>query len=218
MFKEGDADGIRLILVRHTESVANAQGIYQGQTYDTGLTQRGKRQAELVAKRLGNFKIDLIYTSLLQRTKETAKIIAKRCKVEVLVDRNLVEICHGKWEGQTIKWVKRKYPDLYRVWKIRPAEVQMPAGENCYQVLERIKKFLNKIRRHKREILVVTHDLVLRLMIAHLLEMPLDNIWRMKLNNGAINIIELGSQPRVILLNDTNHLRKEKADVDGQAL
>ena len=35
----------KIYLVRHAESLANAQGIYQGQTYDTPLSNLGKKQA-----------------------------------------------------------------------------------------------------------------------------------------------------------------------------
>ncbi|MEK9143344.1 MAG: histidine phosphatase family protein, partial [Patescibacteria group bacterium] len=31
----------KIYLIRHAESIANAQGIYQGQTYDTELSVRG---------------------------------------------------------------------------------------------------------------------------------------------------------------------------------
>lgn len=209
---------VKLILIRHGESVANKKGIYQGQSYDIGLTPKGKRQAKLVAKRLRKFNIQVIYTSPLRRAKETAKIIAKEFKSEMIVDKNLIEISHGKWEGKTMKWVNKNYQKLYKIWKTKPEEAQMPDGENCGQVMKRVEKFLQNLKVCRGTVVVVTHDLVMRLILAKILGLPLNNIWRIKLDNGAINIVELGQKERVTLLNDTAHLKVHRVNVDKQAL
>lgn len=209
---------VKLILIRHGESIANKYGIYQGQSYDIGLTPKGKCQAELVAKRLKDFNIQAIYTSPLQRARETAEIIATEYKLSIIVDKNLIEISHGKWEGETIEWVRKNYLRLYKIWKTKPEEVRIPDGENCGQVMRRVERFLQSLTVRKGTVLVVTHDFVLRLILAKILGLPINNIWRIKLDNGAINIVELGQKERVTLLNDMAHLKVHRVNVDKQAL
>jgi len=61
-----------IIVVRHAESVANTEGIYQGQTYDTDLSELGKKQTKALANRLNDLELRKIITSPLKRTYKTA--------------------------------------------------------------------------------------------------------------------------------------------------
>ncbi|MEM4230546.1 MAG: histidine phosphatase family protein [Candidatus Pacearchaeota archaeon] len=82
---------MRLILIRHAESEANAQEIHQGQKVDTSLSKKGIKQAKQVAQRLKDEKIDLIYSSDLKRAKETAVQINKFHKLKIIYDKRLRE-------------------------------------------------------------------------------------------------------------------------------
>ena len=213
---------VRLILVRHGESIANKEGIYQGQTYDTGLTKRGVKQARASAKTLAKMKIDKIISSPLRRTKDSAEIIGRQLKTPVLVEHRIIEISHGEWEGKHKEWVKKSYPDLLETWKEKPTEAQMPNGENMEKVSKRINKFLQAVRKNYdgKNILVVGHDLIMRTMIANLLGLSLDHIWNFQLDNGGITILELGRErtSRLVVLNQSIHLKNLISRVDGQAL
>ena len=60
----------RVIMVRHGESLGNAEGFFAGQT-DIPLTPLGQRQAERTAEYLRDRKIDRIYSSDLIRSMQT---------------------------------------------------------------------------------------------------------------------------------------------------
>lgn len=92
---------MRLILVRHAESEANAKGINQGQKIDTSLSDLGKKQANQVAQRLKEEKIDLIYSSDLKRAKETAEQINKFHKLKIIYDERLREKDHPEESIET---------------------------------------------------------------------------------------------------------------------
>ncbi|KRL63137.1 2,3-bisphosphoglycerate-dependent phosphoglycerate mutase [Lactobacillus psittaci] len=70
---------VKLVLVRHGESIANAENIFTGWN-DIGLSKRGieeaKRAGELI-KQVENFNPTHIHTSLLSRAIETANIISE---------------------------------------------------------------------------------------------------------------------------------------------
>jgi len=87
---------MKLILVRHAQSKANARGIMQGQKIDWTLSELGRKQAKAVADYLKKEKIEAIYSSDLKRAKHTADEIAKHHKVNIILDKKLREANHGK--------------------------------------------------------------------------------------------------------------------------
>lgn len=72
---------VKLVLVRHGESVANAANVYTGWN-DVPLTEKGKEQARKAGeriKRIPNFYPTHIHTSVLSRAIVTANIVADVC-------------------------------------------------------------------------------------------------------------------------------------------
>ena len=64
-----------LYLVRHGETVDNANRIMQGQTQGE-LTEKGREQAREVAARMAGVHIDAFVSSDLKRAYDTCRIIA----------------------------------------------------------------------------------------------------------------------------------------------
>jgi probable phosphoglycerate mutase len=67
---------LRLILVRHGETVENASGVVQGQQHGT-LSEKGQAQARHIARTLRGEPLDAVYSSDLHRAYETALILTK---------------------------------------------------------------------------------------------------------------------------------------------
>ncbi len=65
---------MKLILVRHAETEANAKGINPGKEHGE-LTILGKKQAELLAECLKSHKIDKVYSSDFPRAVYTTEQI-----------------------------------------------------------------------------------------------------------------------------------------------
>ena len=59
---------MKIYLVRHGESKANASGIHQGQKIDTSLSKNGLEQAKKIAERLKDENFEIIYSSDLRRS------------------------------------------------------------------------------------------------------------------------------------------------------
>jgi len=213
---------VRLILVRHGESIANKKGIFQGQTYDTGLTARGQKQALFLARLLIKIGATKIIASHLKRARETAEIIARQLSLSVTIDDSIIEISHGRWESHTNEWVKSNYGDLLKLWRREPTRVQMPDGENLKQICKRVKSFLeNVVKEYEgKTVIVVGHDLIMKVMIAIIIGLSLDNIWKFRVDNGSLTILELDqtARGRIIVLNQISHLGKYLSDIDSQAL
>lgn len=64
----------RLVLLRHGESVANADDVFAG-WLDVPLTERGRTEACEAAASLAGFCPDAVHTSVLSRAVETARLL-----------------------------------------------------------------------------------------------------------------------------------------------
>ncbi|MFN3491164.1 MAG: histidine phosphatase family protein, partial [Anaerolineales bacterium] len=81
-----------ITLLRHGESVGNAEMRWQGQK-DYPLTERGRAQAQALAARWkqAEVKFDAVIASPLSRAKETAEIITSSLNVDVQFDELWME-------------------------------------------------------------------------------------------------------------------------------
>jgi broad specificity phosphatase PhoE len=207
-----------LTLIRHCESIANSQGIYQGQSYDTPLSARGQKQAQVLSQILASEPINLIYASPLKRTFQTAQIIAKSLKKKVTTDRRLLEINHGDWEGKKAEAIKKKYSQLFKLWKSQPTQAPMPNGETIFQVQNRVKNFLKFVQSKHNYLLIVSHDATLRTLLALILNLSLDSIWDFRLDSGGLTQIQYQKSWFLNYLNQNHHLKNLKSQLTKQAL
>ena len=200
---------MRLILVRHGESDWNRTGRYQGQE-DAPLSELGLRQAEALANRLRHEHIHAIYTSPLQRARRTADAIARyHPAVPFTEETALYEIHHGVWQGLLAADVRERYSELLEEWRNHPTRCQMPGGESFSNILRRTLNFQERLcRLHTGQtILLSTHDVVVKILIADALGMHMDRINRLWVTNASISVIEYTSTlPFLVSLSEACHL------------
>jgi probable phosphoglycerate mutase len=210
-----------VVVVRHAESIANTQGIYQGQTYDTDLSSLGYEQAKALARRLNGFGIKRIVTSPLKRTMMTSRIVADALKVDVDIDERIIETNHGEWEGKSKEWILENYESLYRLWLSEPIKVTFPRGESFADTIRRVSDFL-KSENFRPNILVVTHDNIIRIIMSLINNTSINDMWKIPLESASINVFEVdGGRDDVIKLsitNDTRHLVGLNSNVSNHAL
>lgn len=209
----------KIYLVRHGESVANTKGIYQGQTYNTPLSVMGKKQAEALANYFKDKDINMILTSPLMRTKETAQKVANLKHLKIFDTPEIIETNHGEWEGLGKKVISDKWPNIYQLWLKRPSEVGFPGGETFLETRKRVICWWNSMNKEDINILVVTHDNIIRIIVAEVIGLSLNNIWRFQLNPAAVTIVgaENGNY-RLLALDEKSHLRKLLVNLSNHAL
>jgi broad specificity phosphatase PhoE len=105
----------RLVLVRHGESVAQAEGFLSGHDTCVGLSERGRQQTEALRDRLvatGELgTVDTVYTSVLQRTLETAAILAPALgDAPSSAECDWCELHIGEAEGLTWREFRERFP------------------------------------------------------------------------------------------------------------
>ncbi|MFO7167404.1 MAG: histidine phosphatase family protein [Chloroflexota bacterium] len=213
---------MRLIIIRHGESEWNRIGRYQGQA-DAPLSELGLRQAEALANRLRNEPLDVIFTSPLQRAAKTAAAVARyHPDVPLYNEPALLEIHHGDWQGLMVDEVKERYGDGLREWRMHPTRAQMPNGESFSNILKRVLDFKDRLLLEYAEsnVLISTHDVVVKILVADALGMNMDRINRIWVTNASISVIEYGDDlPYLVSLSEACHLgRLESARENQKAL
>ena len=210
----------RILLIRHGESTWNLIGRYQGRI-DTELSELGIKQAELIAEHIKkNFRLSAIYSSPLRRALHTAIIIATRLGLGVEVREGLTEIDHVAWNGLLRSEVEKRYGPILEEWLTHPGRVRMPGGEGLFDVLERSWAVIEEIlEKHRGEdVGVCSHNAVLKVLILKALSLPLDNFWKIGIDNASISVLEFDGKPKLLYLNDTCFIGPYRSESEGEAL
>ncbi len=202
----------RLYIVRHGETEWNKTLRYQGHR-DIPLSEAGRLQAAKIAKRLSGVRLHAAYASDLSRAQETARIIAEYHGLTVKEMPELRETNFGLWEGLTYSEIDQQFHETMKGWYENPRDTQIPGGESLGEVADRCQAGIDKILRENpgKDVLVTAHGGIIRIIVATVLGMSLNDYWKIKQDNVSLNIIEFFENGRAILclLNDTAHLGKK---------
>jgi broad specificity phosphatase PhoE len=160
--------GLTLYFCRHGETLANVEGRFQGLTIDTPLTPRGEKQARRIGRILKHHLDDpasLSYVSSpLPRARKTMGIIRKKLDLpprKFRVDKRLVEINLGAWDGLTHAEARAENPRLYAKRESDKWKVRTPGGENYADVAKRAKSWLASL---DNDTVAVTHGCFTRVL------------------------------------------------------
>ncbi len=226
---------IRLVLVRHGLSSFNANGLIQGRTDDSFLTEEGYKQAKKAGKALSNINFNNIYSSPLQRAAETAKTINNSfsAKQNIIFDNNLLEVDLGLWSGLKINEVKNKYPEAYSEWKNDPENLSLLKEDNkkyqpIRELFDQANHFIKDILRiyiqndDDVNILIVGHNAILRCLILSLIGRPKKGFRKIRLENASLSILNVTShnnsyKTQLECLNQTSHLNKNIPEKIGDS-
>jgi alpha-ribazole phosphatase len=199
---------VRLIVVRHGETLYNVQSRFTGQT-DIPLSALGERQAAVLGKRLAAEPLAAIAASDLQRARVTAQAIARYHELPVQEDADLREMTFGAWEGATYDEIVARDADLVQRWLSDPTIYAPPGGETVIQLLDRIAPALQRwqTRYPEATILWAVHGGVIEVLLCYLLGVDLKLRWQFRHENASITEIDLnGKDVTVVRLNEVTHL------------
>jgi len=209
-----------LYLIRHGETEGAEKRRYKG-SIDVPLSENGIRQMEQVSahlvKEINNCSnppsppfskegkgglLTVVYCSDLKRAVKSAEIIAEPYSLNPIVVPALRERNFGLWEGMSFDEIREKYPREFDAWAMNPLKFSPIGGESTLEMRERVLNSLNEIiRNHNSEhIAIVSHGGVNRIILCHLLGIPLENIFRIEQDYAALNIIEFWEKYPVVKL------------------
>jgi broad specificity phosphatase PhoE len=198
---------LRLLLVRHGETIWNTQRRYQGQT-DVPLSDVGTRQAQFLAARLARESIDAVYSSDLQRAWQTARIVTQNSDLNVLPEPRLREMGFGVLEGLTFDEANSRFADIISTW-LENYNQPPPGGEDMNVFSERVSAVLNDLQtKHDHQtILLVAHGGPLSELVRVVLGLSHTLRWAFLMNNAGLSEIQLDrGLPFLKYWNETCHL------------
>ena len=199
-------------MARHGQTEWNAVRRFQGAT-DVGLSALGREQAARLGRALAGHRITAAYVSPLERARETAEIALAGAGIRLVHVDELRELSLGEWEGCTVDEIRGRAGDPYGAWVAAPQDCPPPGGEPLADVAVRVGEAIRGIavaHPGDEEVLVVAHGGVISVYACELLGCSLNSLWRLRLDNGSLTIVE---PPRLVSINDTGHLASDAAAV-----
>ncbi len=177
---------MEVYVIRHTQVAVDTDTCY-GQS-DVPLADTFLQDAKQIKNGLPT-DFDAVYCSPLKRCKDLA-IALELSNIDF--DNSLMEMNFGNWESK--KWNILNLEDLNN-WMTDFVKVKTPNGENLMELFERVKLFLDKLRKQEyRKVLIITHAGVIRCIWAYILEIPLTNIFKIPVDYGQKLIINLSKE------------------------
>ncbi|UKY53949.1 histidine phosphatase family protein [Streptomyces inhibens] len=182
------------ILVRHGETVWHAENRYAGRT-DVPLTDHGREQAAILATWAATAALTAVWSSPLSRARLTAAPAADACGLTPRIDERLYELDFGQGEGLTRDEMRRRFPEQLAAFLADPVAHHLPDGEDPRHAAERAADCLADIAREQPHgrVLLVAHSTLVRVLLCHLLGIPLGDYRRVlpQLYNGALTEIRI---------------------------
>ena len=201
----------RIIMIRHGQSVANAQSRFAGHS-DFDLTDLGRLQAECAAKYLRKIgeRPDAIYSSDLLRAHNTAAPIAKEFGLAINDTQGLREIFAGSWEGMKVEDIYAQYPEAFTTWRLDIANARCTNGESVAELYSRIVAYVCSLSKENegKTILLATHATPVRAIDCFSRGLSAERIGDVQfVRNSAISIFEYENEKiRPVRVDIVDHL------------
>lgn len=196
-----------IYLVRHGALEKKGGKRFIGQI-DLPMNEQGIDQAKRLRQELSCVRLSQIFCSDLQRCRQTAEIIASKHNLEPTICPELREIHLGDWEGRYFEEIRRRFPAEFIQRGKDIANFCPPGGESFSMCSQRVlAKLTELLEKTTGNILVVGHAGVNRLILCHVLGMPMENIFRISQDYGCLNLISYTNQKyRVKVLNKVHRI------------
>jgi broad specificity phosphatase PhoE len=213
--KTEQSESALIFLVRHGQTEANAENIFQGGGSDSPLSEEGKATVKELGAALSSVKFDHAYSSGLGRAKTTAQMILDENQAGSVTTatplKDLNDIDFGDAENLPFAEVGQKYGpvdiDRYIGNADDPEAESVTGGETKYQFCRRFSEGIDQILEECCDhgdggtILVTAHS-----SAAYYLQQKFPEETVGSLNNASVTVIRIsGGKWSLLDLNDTDY-------------
>jgi len=191
----------RLYLARHGETTTSAEFRFIGHM-DVDITENGVEQMTTLRDRLMNDELNAIFCSDLLRSSKGAQIIGSLHEAEPISCPEFREIHLGIWEGLTRDDIMERYPEEYNLRLQDLAYSHIQDGESFKDLQVRVMEKLSTILKEwkGKNILLLAHGGVNRVIMFHALNLDLQLLPRIDQDYGCLNTIDYYDDGPVVKL------------------
>jgi len=175
---------------------------------DQPISAKGRADAKNLYSYFSDKPIAKIYISEYVRTGQTIEYVAQKFNMSPLVDGRLNEIDNGVIDGLTELEIEQKYPDTWNAFRERDHDFQFPEGESGEDAQNRIKSFVEDIQTNQEDIIVVSHDGLIRLLMCYIFGIAVYRRWDFRVDTCGIMEIEYQPNYKSWKLLRFNHICK----------
>lgn len=175
---------MQVYLIRHTSPLIE-KGVCYGQS-DLSLNESlFEKERSIICSKIPE-DIEVFYSSPLTR----CRALAESLSPNIIQDERLMELNFGDWE--LCRWDELNQADMMR-WMDDFVNNRVPNGENYLDLHQRMKEFTASLPYERyAKVGIVTHAGNIRSLISSVLDLPLQNSFRIHLNYGAVVELNLG--------------------------
>jgi probable phosphoglycerate mutase len=192
-----------LLFIRHGQTTWNIEHLLSGQLSGVALTETGREQAARLAEALKILPITAVISSPLERARDTAGYLAASCELTVQVDDDLMDTNVGSWSGQKIEELSKADP----AWKAFVHDpTSAPEGVETFpqvqkRAVEAVERWL-KLEEIGDYLAFVAHADVVKLLLAHYMELDVKRAGWLSIDNASVSMVELEDEqrPRIVAI------------------
>ncbi len=177
-----------LILVRHASHGLLGR-VLAGRMAGVGLSEAGRAEAVALAGALAGLPVRAVWSSPMQRAVETAGPIAAVHGLVPVVEPGLDEVDFGEWTGLGFDTLGGA---AWEAWNRERGMAAVPGGETMLAVQARAVAVMRRAAAGGGVVVLVSHQDVLKAMLAHVLGMPLDLLHRMEVAPASRSLVRMG--------------------------
>ncbi len=181
---------MKFYVVRHADK---AKGDFHNPLLrhnDQPVSELGTRQAASLKRYFGKLAIDAIYVSKYVRTEQTIRSLAKKHGIVPIVDSRLNEIDIGIVEYLAEEEIQLQFPEVWRALVDQDGDFRWPEGETGAEAMARIASFVDEKKADAQHVLIVTHDGLIRLLVCHVLGLPVYQRFNLNVDTASVTEIE----------------------------
>ena len=178
-------------LIRHGEPIGGH--IYRGHL-DHPLTDKGWQQMRTAVGEQAPWQH--IVTSPLSRCAEFAYQLGQQLTIPVKEQADFMEIGFGHWEGKSAQQLEDESKAEFYAFYDDPINNTPPQAEPLVSFEQRVSAAWNSLLEEYQDkhVLVVGHAGMMRIIISHVLQMPLDAMYRINIPHAGISRISVSGQ------------------------
>lgn len=188
-------DSTKINVLRHFQTKYDPK-VFIGQKINPSI--------KLPTRKIINFSFSngIIYLSESKRTFETLKCLCPKAIMKnIYIDGKINELDYGLAEGLKFSKFLKLFPSYIQYWKTGKI-IKFPEGESYYNLAKRVDLFFGALKHKKNNILVITHNNVLRYILSKSLNTKLNEIYKFNIQYGLNILFILNSNNEIEILSD----------------